>query len=195
LFGVICGARNSCFFDKVIFAMLVTTLTSGQFWKRASLGGLNESGVCDFVLYLECGGGTLALRNLDDASKDYSAEFAGIVASLPVISFHYVTVYVSGCDGQVSIGLSSEPRRIPVSTLTIEIRNTGYSVNTRRNWKQEELSSYFCELRSATTVTYPLATMRVSSAYRLTRKDVSLTGIGTFLAGNTPRDSTPGNSN
>jgi hypothetical protein len=76
---VICGARNSCFFDKVIFAMLVTTLTGGQFSKRASFGGLNESGVCDFVLCLECGGGILALRNLDDASKDYSAEVAAIV--------------------------------------------------------------------------------------------------------------------
>ena len=109
--------------------------------------------------------------------------FALVTHLLPRPSPHFrihcsVTTFDSGCDGQVSIGPSSEPRRIPVSMVTIGLRNTGYSVNIRKNWKQEEMSSYLCELRSATTVTCPLATMRVSSAYHLTRKDVWLQGSG-----------------
>lgn len=42
------------------------------------LGSLRESGVRNFVLRPEYGGGILALRNLDDPSKYYSAEFAAI---------------------------------------------------------------------------------------------------------------------
>lgn len=42
------------------------------------LGTLRESGVRNFVLRSEYGGGVLALRNLDDPSKYYSAEFAAI---------------------------------------------------------------------------------------------------------------------
>lgn len=43
-----------------------------------SLGTLREGGVRNFVLRPEFGGGILALRNLDDPSKYYSAEFAAI---------------------------------------------------------------------------------------------------------------------
>lgn len=42
------------------------------------LGSLSRSGVRDFTLRPEYGGGVIALRNLDDPSKYYSAEFAGI---------------------------------------------------------------------------------------------------------------------
>jgi len=42
------------------------------------LGTLRESGVREFVLRSEYGGGILKLRNLDDPSKYYSAEFAAI---------------------------------------------------------------------------------------------------------------------
>jgi hypothetical protein len=42
------------------------------------LGTLRESGVRNFVLRPEYGGGIIALRNLDDPSKYYSAEFAAI---------------------------------------------------------------------------------------------------------------------
>jgi hypothetical protein len=42
------------------------------------LGTLSSSGARNFVLRPEYGGGILALRNLDDPSKYYSAEFAAI---------------------------------------------------------------------------------------------------------------------
>ncbi len=42
------------------------------------LGKLKQGSVHNFVLNAEYGGGVLALRNLDDPSKYYSAEFAGI---------------------------------------------------------------------------------------------------------------------
>jgi len=42
------------------------------------LGQLKLSATRDFVLHPELGGGTLALRNLDDPSKYYSAEFAAM---------------------------------------------------------------------------------------------------------------------
>ena len=42
------------------------------------LGTLSRSGVRDFTLRPEYGGGVIALRNLDDPSKYYSAEFAAI---------------------------------------------------------------------------------------------------------------------
>jgi hypothetical protein len=42
------------------------------------LGNLSRSGVRDFTLRPEYGGGVIALRNLDDPSKYYSAEFGAI---------------------------------------------------------------------------------------------------------------------
>jgi hypothetical protein len=109
--------------------------------------------------------------------------------SLPVIPFQYLTTYVSGCDGRVSIGTSSKMERIPAALVMLGLRNTEYSVNIRRNWNQKPTSSYLCELKPATTLTYPVATMRVFSAYRPTWQGAALTGIGTFTPGSTSRDS------
>jgi hypothetical protein len=76
-----------------------------------------------------------------------------------------------------------------VALVTVELRDTGYSVNIRRNWNQEPTSSHLCDRRPATALTYPLATMRVSSAYRPTWQGVSLPGIGTFIPSSRSRDS------
>jgi hypothetical protein len=109
--------------------------------------------------------------------------------SLPVVPFQYLTTFVSECDGRVSIGPSSKTERIPVGLVTLGLTDTGYSVNIRRNWNQEPTSSHLCDPRPATPLTYPLATMRVSSAYRPTWQGVSLTGLGTSIPGSTSRDS------
>ena len=84
--------------------------------------------------------------------------------SLPVTPFQYLTTYVSGCDGRVSIGPSSGPERAPAALVTVGLRNTGYSVNIRWSWNQKPGSSSRCGLEPATTLSYPLATMKVSSS-------------------------------
>jgi hypothetical protein len=85
--------------------------------------------------------------------------------SIPVTSFQYLTTYVSGCDGRVSIGPSSGPERAPAALVTVELRSTGYSVNIRWSWNQKPSSASRCGLEPATaTLSYPLATMKVSSS-------------------------------
>jgi hypothetical protein len=83
--------------------------------------------------------------------------------TLPVTPFQYLTTYVSGCDGRVSIGPSSGPERNPAALVTVGFRNTGYSVNIRWSWNQKPSSSSRCR-QPATTLSYPLATMKVSSS-------------------------------
>jgi len=84
--------------------------------------------------------------------------------SVPVTPFQYLTTYVSGCDGRVSIGPSSGPERAPAALVTVGLRSTGYSVNMRWSWNQKPSSSSSCGLEPATTLSYPLATMKVSSS-------------------------------
>jgi hypothetical protein len=87
--------------------------------------------------------------------------------SVPVIPFQYLATYVSGCDGRVSIGPSSGPERTPAALVTVGLRSTGYSVNIRWSWNQKPSSSSWCGLMPGTTLSYPLATMKVSVSFPL----------------------------
>jgi len=98
--------------------------------------------------------------------------------NLSVIPFQYLTTYVSACDGRVSIGPSSGPERTPAALVTLGLRGTGYSVKIRWNWKQKLESPCSPRRRPATSLTYPLATMKVSSASQPTWQGVSLPRLG-----------------
>jgi hypothetical protein len=84
--------------------------------------------------------------------------------SLTVTPFQYLTTYVSGCDGRVSIGPSLGPGRTPAALVTVGLRSTGYSVKIRWSWNQKPSSSSRCGPKPSTTLSYPLATMKVSSS-------------------------------
>jgi len=84
--------------------------------------------------------------------------------SLPVMPFQYLTTYVSGCDGRVLIGPSLGPERTPAALVAVGLRSTGYSVKIRWSWNQKPSSSSRCGLKPSTTLSYPLATMKVSSS-------------------------------
>jgi hypothetical protein len=110
---------------------------------------------------------------------------------LAVIPFRYLTTYVSGCDGRVSIGPGSGQERTPAALVRLGLRSTKFNANIQRSWKQSPLRSCSLAPRQATILTYPVATLKVYSPSLRTWQNGLLKTIGTSTPASTSRDSAP----
>ena len=107
--------------------------------------------------------------------------------SLPVISFQYLTMYVSACDGQVSSGPSLGVERTPAALVALA-SSTRYNASIRWSSNQKRNSSCRFEPRPATTLTYPVATMRIYSPSLRTWQSGLLTRTGKLTLPSTSRE-------